>query len=112
MADNMDLTLVARQARRNSERWFPKLHDGTIKLGPFYCLALAGEVGEACNIMKKAVRHVLVKPSKDDFASELADIFTYLMLLADEYQIDLMAEFEKKQSVCEMRWGGRKSASD
>jgi NTP pyrophosphatase (non-canonical NTP hydrolase) len=104
MTDNMDLTLVARQSRWNSERWFPELHDGNIELGPYYALAMAGEVGEVCNLIKKSVRNeemVVVK----DLELEMADVFTYLLLLADEYGIDLIKAFEAKQEVCELRWG-------
>jgi NTP pyrophosphatase (non-canonical NTP hydrolase) len=104
VTDNMDLTLVARQSRWNSERWFPELHSGNIDLGPFYALALAGEVGEVCNLIKKTVRNKNMIIAKD-LELEMADVFTYLLLLADEYAIDLMEAFEAKQKVCELRWG-------
>lgn len=101
----MDLGLIAAQARKNSERWFPDLHaEEDMKV--FYGLALAGEVGELCNLTKKYVRHYKgTTVSEDDVRGELADVFTYLILLADEWKIDLLDAFEAKQAVCEERWG-------
>lgn len=101
----MDLSLIGKQARHNSESWFPQLH-ATEDMAVFYSLALAGEVGELCNITKKYVRtsdRSLFY--QNDIGGELADIFTYLLLLADELQIDLLDEFEAKQEICEARWG-------
>lgn len=102
----MDLSLVAQQLRWNSERWFPELHDGHVDLGPFYALALAGEVGEVCNLIKKTVRYMNTTVP-GNLASEIADVFTYLMLLANEYQVDVMEALHAKQAVCEERWGKR-----
>lgn len=102
--DIMDLSLVARQARHNSERWFGVMHDehpSTLKY--FYGLALAGEVGELANLLKKHWR--TQEQNTLDVADELADAFTYLLLLADELRVDLLDALEKKQAVCEARWG-------
>jgi NTP pyrophosphatase (non-canonical NTP hydrolase) len=98
----MDLSLIGREVRRNSERWFPKLHE-TEDLMVFYSLALAGEVGEICNLVKKNMRY-----SDFDLEAirlEIADVFTYLLLLADELHIDLFDAFQEKQMICEKRWG-------
>lgn len=101
----MDLSLIAKQARHNSERWFPQLHISE-DMASFYSLALAGEVGELCNITKKYVRTSNRSIFRENgIGAELADIFTYLLLLADELQIDLLNEFEAKQAICEARWG-------
>lgn len=105
----MDLSLVARQARWNSERWFPDLHaQGPETLRIHYVLGLAGEAGEVANLFKK------IHTGKVDYDdpetmvaidSELADVLTYLLLLADECGVDLLEAFEAKQDVCEKRWG-------
>jgi NTP pyrophosphatase (non-canonical NTP hydrolase) len=106
--DCMDLSLMGRQARHNSERWFPGLHYSNEDLRVFYSLALAGEVGELCNIVKKYVRTGNeTRLREGGIGSELADIFTYLLLLCDELKIDLFAEFEAKQAICEARWGNK-----
>jgi len=49
--------------------------------------ALAGEVGELCNFLKKDRRGEEV--SKDDIAKEIADVQCYLDLLAARMGIDL-----------------------
>jgi len=91
--------------RRDSERWFPELHKenkGT-PLYAFYALALAGEVGEVANEVKKNIREVGGNYGK--LGPELADVFTYLLLLADELGINLFLEYLKKREVNEERWG-------
>lgn len=103
----MSLSRLAIQARTNSERWFPLVHDEhqqAVPLSVHYALGLVGEAGEVANLVKKALR----KGDADDIeglGDELADVFTYLILLADEQGVDLMAAFEAKQAICEQRWG-------
>jgi NTP pyrophosphatase (non-canonical NTP hydrolase) len=100
------LKRLATEMRANSERWFPELHASVQSLKVFYALGLSGEVGEVANEVKKGirghqengVRHIEVGP-------ELADVFTYLLLLADEYDVDLIAEYQKKAAFNEARWG-------
>ena len=75
---------IARQAEIYEGRPFGML---------YWATALAGEVGEACNIVKKIERERLGHPgkraSKDDLAKELADVAIYLDLLVLEEGIDL-----------------------
>ena len=52
-----------------------------------YGCALAGETGEACNLLKKQLRDGV--EIKDALSDELADAFTYLDLLAARMGIDL-----------------------
>lgn len=103
----MDLSLMAKQARHNSERWFVDLHARsaeTVRL--HYVLGLAGEAGEVANLFKKIhTGKRSLEQSQDDIAGELADVFTYLLLLADECRVDLLDAFEAKQAICEQRWG-------
>ena len=57
-----------------------------------WCNALTGEVGEAANIIKKIRRgDVTMDEAKQSLADELADIQTYLDLLAFRAGIDLGA---------------------
>lgn len=75
----------------------------------FYWLALAGEVGEACNLVKKRWRD---GPRWSDatraanlhaLREELADVRIYTEALADLYDIDLDAECERKMREVEKR---------
>src|ERR1700757_2841826 len=101
MAIAIDLDQIAKRARRNSERWFPQLHADQ-DMTTFYSLALAGEMGEVANLAKKRMRRASgVVEFESQIADELADIFTYLLLLADECNVNLVDAFEKKQAICE-----------
>jgi NTP pyrophosphatase (non-canonical NTP hydrolase) len=51
--------------------------------------ALAGETGEACNVVKKILRDGDTKPRRLELEKELADIICYTDLLAHKYGIDL-----------------------
>lgn len=77
--------------------------------------AMAGEVGEACNVVKKLRRHETnslnpgdpsVSELTDQLATELADAFIYMDLLARHYWIDLPAAIiDKFNSVSrDMGW--------
>ena len=72
----------------------------------FWGLCLSGEVGEACNIIKKIIcksRGIMGyeqrKNLKEALAEELADSMAYLFLVADKAGIDLeeasIAKFNK-----------------
>lgn len=68
----------------------------------FYWLALAGEVGEGCNLVKKFWRDgprwddEKRKQTMDALRVELCDVRIYVEALADLYGMDLDAECEKK----------------
>lgn len=61
--------------------------------GLFFSTELAGEVGEACNIVKKIEREILglrgSHASVEDLAHELADVLIVVCLLANHYDIEL-----------------------
>lgn len=66
----------------NRERCETKFHNKTdwwpIEL---WCLAIAGEAGEACNIAKKVVRgDFTLEVAREALLKELADILTYVDL--------------------------------
>lgn len=94
---------LAFEMRANSERWFPKWHDGTLPLPIAYALGLAGEVGEVCNVVKKMHRDG--HHDGEGLGAELADCLTYLLLLADEVGVDIVDEYYRKAQVNEARWG-------
>lgn len=67
---------------------------------PFRCTELAGEVGEACNVVKKLERERMgIRGSRDSvehLAEELADIMICVDLIAMDYEIDLTAAIVEK----------------
>lgn len=105
--DGLTLDELTDEMRANSRRWFPELHAkaarGEFKLEWFYALGLGGEGGEAQNEIKKLMRGVGGDESK--VPGELADVFTYLLLLAHEYGVDLVAAYIDKRDINEKRWG-------
>ena len=77
-------------------------------------LALVGEAGELASefqwINDSEVEKALSNPDKRDaIGSELADVFTYLLRLADVTGIDLANELTKKIAINEIRYPVEKS---
>jgi dCTP diphosphatase len=77
-------------------------------------LALVGEAGELASefqwIDDSEVEAALSNPDKRDaIGSELADVFTYLLRLADVTGIDLVGELTKKIAINEIRYPVEKS---
>lgn len=101
MADQ--LHELARQMRANSERWFADFHATDPDLCVFYALGMAGEAGEVANLIKKRMRGSTIEIQ--DLYDELADVFTYLLLLADEVGVDLESAYRGKARFNEARWG-------
>ena len=112
------LAPLAEQMRANSERWFPQWHDGEMPLKVGYALGLAGEVGEVANVVKKIQRDACSLDADGmaalyaNLGAELADVFTYLLLLADEVGTDLVAEYHRKVEVNEARWGAANGSQE
>lgn len=80
---------------KHSHSWIPLAWGG----------ALAGEVGELCNYLKKMSRGDKIK--KKELAHEIADIMTYLSLLADQLDIDMEAAIIEKFNIVSKRWGSK-----
>ena len=85
--------------------FFP-LEDASIT---FLSLALAGEIGEFCNLLKKSMRgDFFINDRLDDFKYEVADIYIYLYLLARNLGIDdLDALCMEKLDIVEKRLSNR-----
>jgi NTP pyrophosphatase (non-canonical NTP hydrolase) len=95
---------MSRVALEDSRRWFPETADSVA----FTCLALAGEVGEVCNIVKKLERKSLKwgdAKVRMDLHMEVADAFTYLILLAGQLNVDLVKLYDLKRVENEQRFG-------
>lgn len=86
---------LERQCLEDSQRWFgdsPASRDI-----PHHALALAGEVGEFCNIVKKVERGSLNfgdATVRHNLAMELTDVFVYTLNLAGMLGIDLAKTYE------------------
>lgn len=85
---------------RCNSAFFPLLS----KDGPWWGNAMAGECGEACNIIKKIDRDGDSPELHAALAKELADVVTYADLLAARFGIDLgKAVIDKFNEVSERR---------
>jgi NTP pyrophosphatase (non-canonical NTP hydrolase) len=104
LADLLDR--LATRMRKDSERWVPGWHgpDAVVPLHVAYGLGLAGEAGEVANVVKKSIRD-LDGFEGEGLGPELADVFTYLLLLAQDQEIDLVQEYLAKRAKNEERWG-------
>lgn len=104
MADQTSIMILAQMRDASHEaslRWFP---DTAIDLG-HHALALAGEVGEVANIVKKIQRGSLdISEGRELLKGELADVFIYLLNCCAIAKIDLAEEYFKKQSFNERRF--------
>jgi NTP pyrophosphatase (non-canonical NTP hydrolase) len=70
---------------------------------------LAGEVGEACNVIKKLERERMgirgSRATKDALAEELADVLICLDLIAMQADIDLAEALRKKFNATSEKYG-------
>ena len=93
---------VAAQCLMDSQRWFPHYKADL----PFLALCMCGEAGEVANKVKKIVRgDKTLEEARDDIVEEVVDVFTYLMNIVGELDFDLYAEYTKKRTFNEERWG-------
>lgn len=71
--------------------------------------ALAGEVGELCNFLKKYERQMPSDPTPDelfaDISKEIADVFIYLDLLASTFDLDLARIISSKFNATSKKFG-------
>ena len=98
---------LAANVEANSRRWFPNIYDEQrqpMPLPAYMALALSGEVGELCNYLKKQYRWKEERSYRDEITAELADSFTYLLLLSKALDIDLEWALMEKQRECAKRW--------
>lgn len=92
----MDIEYISKINAIRCDKWHS---DGAKWIGPDWSNALAGEVGEACNVIKKIRRldtGAIGRASETDrrelvekLALELADVYLHLDLLARYFSIDL-----------------------
>lgn len=111
----MDLTLrqISDVNKSRASHWHPGFPDDDTWTGSDWSNAMAGEAGEACNVVKKLRRAECglvgkLDPPPDELvaklAHEIADVYLYLDLLAQKYGIDLQeAIVEKFNMVSELQ---------
>lgn len=96
------------------KRWHPGFPTDDNWTGADWTNAMAGEAGEACNVMKKIRRHETGRPGKVDppsadlvkrLGDELADTIIYADLVAAKYGIDLSAAVIAKFNAVSEREG-------
>lgn len=93
------------QCLEDSEKWFGDT--GTIKSVPYMTLAMAGEVGEFANIVKKIQRGSLDMHDSRvrlDLAMELTDAFVYMLNIAGLLGIDLEKTYDMVRMNNEKRF--------
>lgn len=94
---------VANAARQ--KEWDPDARLGLL----FFAVAMAGEAGEACNVVKKIERKRLGLPGSyatlDKLAEELADVVIYADLVAASVGLDLGAAVRSKFNATSKKLG-------
>lgn len=102
----LDLERLGAGMRADSESWHKGIHGRTDEeLRTHYALGLCGEAGEVADEIKKMSYDAGSKARHVDLAAELADVFTYLLLLADLEGVNLIDEYAKKRAHNIERWG-------
>lgn len=100
----------AKFDKRHGWFWNVKNDEELLKHLQYLGIALAGEVGEFCNLIKKVSRSYssLGKISSekiDELKEELVDIFIYLIKGASQlFKIDLVDEYYKKMKKNEEKF--------
>ncbi len=107
----MTLGEIAMQCVDDSQDWFP----GRAADMGYLTIALAGEVGEFCNLIKKGMRGTF---EIDDpqyvgkLAFELTDSFIYLMNIAGQMGIDMNQMYQMKREMNHDRFGNDGTAGE
>ncbi len=99
------LSKLERQCLEDSIKWFGD--QAAHRSISHMALALAGETGEFCNLVKKIDRGSLNFGDahvKFDLAMELTDVFVYLLNLAGMMGIDLEKTYEIKRAENDKRF--------
>lgn len=101
----MKLLEMEKQCLEDSKRWFGD--QGAHRSVAHHALALAGEVGEFCNIVKKIDRGSLSLQDakvRYDLSMELTDVFVYMLNLAGLLNIDLEKSYDIVRGQNEKRF--------
>lgn len=102
-----------RECHELSKAWFPGVHASPVAMRLYHlATGAAGEAGELLNKVKKWGRGMLpdldTPPHAghvDAIADEMADVLVYLLVLAEELDIDLGDAMERKVRSNHDRFG-------
>ena len=73
---------------------------------PMWCLTIAGEAGELCNLVKKVERGDFTLESvRHQVLEEIADVITYCDLLMTQLGADTATELSRKFNIVSDRVG-------
>jgi NTP pyrophosphatase (non-canonical NTP hydrolase) len=103
----MNLEDMIKQCAEDSVRWFPGFQNL-----PLVTLAMAGEVGEVANLVKKVARgsHTVEQVREAGLEEEVVDVLIYLcglMGLKEFEQTNWQKVWDQKRAFNEVRFGGR-----
>ena len=74
--------------------FFEKIDENNIEALEHLIVCMVGEIGEFANIVKKIRRgDFSFQEKKEELSEELADVFIYLLKIANQADIDLEKEF-------------------
>jgi NTP pyrophosphatase (non-canonical NTP hydrolase) len=87
--------------------FFVKVTDDNVEQLEHLIVCLTGELGEFANLTKKIIRgdHQLVTV-RTQMASEMADMFSYLLKICNQLDFDLEREYLQKMRTNEKRFRG------
>jgi NTP pyrophosphatase (non-canonical NTP hydrolase) len=92
---------------QDTPRYFPSV-DASVD---YLAIALAGEVGEACNVVKKWLRGDFETNEFREFLyQELPDVLIYLVLLAEAAGFSLQDAYVDKKEYNNVRYGNNSTA--
>lgn len=103
---HLSLAQLEVQCLEDSEKWFGDTIDRQAAV-PHHVLALAGEVGELANIVKKIERGSLdgrAPRVRHDLAMELTDVLIYTLNLGGLFGIDLEETYKLKRTENQRRF--------
>lgn len=110
--DNLTFDRVSEVNMKRCERWHKDAEENWNVAD--WAVAMVGEVGEACNIIKKLRRVESGTINQGDpaeeelrnmLANEFADIYLYLDLLVQHCKVDLPAAIVHKFNQTSMKYG-------
>ena len=77
--------------------WDAEISDGNLEMLGFLLLSIAGELGEASNIVKKIIRgDFSLAEKREEISEEIVDIFIYLIKISYQFKIDIEDLYLKK----------------
>ena len=98
----MHLTDLQQREMDDNDKYFP----GFTADFDFMTLAMAGEVGEICNDVKKHLRGDYdIKELQKRMMDELPDVLIYLVMLADTMGFSLEMAYDLKKRYNDERFG-------